>query len=62
MNLLKHNRSFTTLLKEYKRQNTKGCKGIKSLISEEKTILKWRIQYLWLKYIKYPIDRFKKTL
>jgi hypothetical protein len=53
--IFKHNRSFKTLIKEYKRQNTKGLKGIRALILEEKGILKYRIQYLWLKYFVYKV-------
>lgn len=53
--IFKHNRSLTSLIKDYKRQNTKGWKGIKTLISEEKTILKWRLKYLWLKYFVYKV-------
>ena len=53
--IFKHNRPLKTLIKDYKRQNTKGWKGIKTLISEEKTILKWRLQYLWLKYFVYKV-------
>ena len=51
--IFKHNRSLKTLIKDYKRQNTKGWKGVKTLINEERTILKWRLQYLWLKYFVY---------
>jgi hypothetical protein len=55
MNIFKYNRSLKTLIKDYKRQNTKGWKGVKTLISEEKTIFKLRLEYLWLKYIAYPL-------
>lgn len=55
--LFKHNRSLKTLIKEYKRQNTKGWKGIRALILEEKGILKYRIQYLWLKYFVYKVRK-----
>ena len=51
--LFKHNRSLTTLIQEYERQNTKGWRGVKTLLNEEKGILKNRIQYLWLKYFVY---------
>jgi hypothetical protein len=53
--LFKHNRSLKTLIKDYKRQNTKGWKGIRAFILEEKGILKYRIQYLWLKYFVYKV-------
>jgi hypothetical protein len=53
--IFKHNRSLKTLIKDYKRQNTKGWKGIRTLILEEKGILKYRIQYLWLKYFVYKL-------
>jgi len=59
--LFKHNRSLKTLIGEYKRQNTKGLRGVKALILEEKAILKWRIQYLFLKYVKYKIVNLCKS-
>jgi hypothetical protein len=42
-----------TIIRRYKRQNIKGFKGVRKIISEERTILKWRLQYLWYKYFIY---------
>ena len=47
-----------TFFTDYKRQNTKGIKGITVLISERVTSLKYKIKYLYLKHIKYPWDHF----
>jgi hypothetical protein len=41
--------------KRYKHQNTKGFRGLKRLWIQDKTNLKWCIQYLFKKYIEYPI-------
>lgn len=54
--IFKHNRSLFTLVKEYQRQNTKGLKGIKALLLEEKAILKNRLKYLWLKFFVYKLQ------
>ena len=37
----------------YKRQNTKGFKGVRKIFIEEKCNLKWKLQYLYYKYIYY---------
>jgi hypothetical protein len=42
-------------IKRYKHQNTKGYRGIKKLLREDLSILKWKIQHIWKKYIEYPI-------
>jgi hypothetical protein len=42
-------------IKRYKKQNTKGYEGIKKLLREDLTILKWKVQYIWKKYVEYPI-------
>jgi hypothetical protein len=47
-----------TLIARYKRQNTKGLKGVLKIISEEKTHAKWYIQYLFLKYVKYKLINY----
>lgn len=44
-----------TFIKRYKTQNTKGLKGVLTIISEEKTRAKWYVQYLFLKYVKYKL-------
>jgi len=42
-----------TIITRYKRQNTKGFKGIRQVILEEKGIWKYRFKYLWYKYFIY---------
>jgi hypothetical protein len=42
-------------IKRHKNQNTKGIKGVKKIVREEITIVKWRILYLWKKYVEYPL-------
>lgn len=42
-------------IKRYKNQNTKGIKGVKKILREEITILKWSTLYLWKKYVEYPL-------
>jgi len=33
----------------------KELKGIKRIVIQDLANLKWRIQYLWKKYVEYPI-------
>jgi hypothetical protein len=42
-------------IKRYKNQNAKGYKGIKRLLRQDLANLKWEVQYIWKKYIEYPI-------
>jgi hypothetical protein len=42
-------------IKRYKRQNTKGYAGVKKILREDKTILKWKLQYLFKKHVEYPL-------
>jgi len=52
MQPLKHNRTLFALIQGYKKQNTKGFKGLKKIISEEITIFKNSCKIIWLKYFK----------
>ncbi len=54
--IFKNNRSLKDLIKDYKRQN---IKSIKILISEEITILKWRLKFLWLKFFNKNLNNGK---
>lgn len=49
---------MTTIFADYKRQNTKGFKGIIKIAREQLTIVKWKFQYTYLKYIKYKLVRY----
>ena len=42
-------------IKRYKHQNTKGIKGVLRILIIDITNLKWRVQYLWKKYVEYPL-------
>jgi hypothetical protein len=42
-------------IKRYKVQNTKGLRGVKKILIEDYCNLKWRLKYLWKKYVEYPI-------
>jgi hypothetical protein len=42
-------------IKRYRNQNTKGIKGIIRILRIDIANLKYRIKYLWLKYIEYPL-------
>ncbi len=52
----KDNSSLRKLIEQYKRQNTKGLRGIFRIISQESTIFRWRIEYLYLSFIKFLED------
>lgn len=53
--LFKYNRPLIALISDYKKQNTKGFNGLMKILSEEATILKNRIKYLWLKYFSHKM-------
>ena len=44
-----------TIVKRYRKQNTKGFKGIKKVLLEQKVIIKNWIKYFWYKYIIYNL-------
>ena len=53
--LFKYNRPLIALISDYRKQNTKGVNGLMKILSEEVTIVKNRIKYLWLKCFSIKI-------
>lgn len=50
---------MNTFIQDYKRQNTKGWKGVRQLLIERYVNIKTWIKVYWYKFIYYPFI-FKK--